>query len=164
MADWGGGFTSPQPLPNPKLSREPQKILGLFRTSLLHFGFESTDKSVIWKSKTEKYDEVCKLANRNPTERNSNVNHSKSAYNLTSSSFGVKDCRKCTLHRSKIFWFKFSLWRVRRRYAKRWGTPQSLHASGFLAWVVSNSLCNTRLLHSPERQITRFGHGYGLVT
>lgn len=46
-----------------------------------------TDKALFEKSKTEKSDEICKLANRNPTERNINVNYSTSAHNLVSSSF-----------------------------------------------------------------------------
>ena len=49
-----------------------------------------TVKALFEKSKTEKSDEICKLANRNPTERNINVNHSTSAHNLVSSSFKVE--------------------------------------------------------------------------
>lgn len=49
-----------------------------------------TDKALFEKSKTEKSDEICKLANRNPTERNINVNYSTSAHNLVSSSFKVE--------------------------------------------------------------------------
>lgn len=47
-------------------------------------------KALFEKSKTEKSDEICKLANRNPTERNINVNYSTSAHNLVSSSFEVE--------------------------------------------------------------------------
>lgn len=50
-----------------------------------------TVKALFEKSKTEKSDEICKLANRNPTERNINVNYSTSAHNLVSSSFEVED-------------------------------------------------------------------------
>lgn len=48
-------------------------------------------KALFEKSKTEKSDEICKLANRNPTERNINVNYSTSAHNLVSSSFEVEN-------------------------------------------------------------------------
>lgn len=49
-----------------------------------------TVKALFEKSKTEKSDEICKLANRNPTERNINVNYSTSAHNLVSSSFEIE--------------------------------------------------------------------------
>ena len=52
-----------------------------------------TVKALFEKSKTEKSDEICKLANRNPTERNINVNYSTSAHNLVSSSFEIEKQR-----------------------------------------------------------------------
>lgn len=57
-----------------------------------------TVKALFEKSKTEKSDEICKLANRNPTERNINVNHSTSAHNLVSSSFMVETDGKKVFH------------------------------------------------------------------
>lgn len=56
-----------------------------------------TVKALFEKSKTEKSDEICKLANRNPTERNINVNYSTSAHNLVSSSFEVEKAIKSVL-------------------------------------------------------------------
>lgn len=60
-----------------------------------------TVKSLFEKSKTEKSDEICKLANRNPTERNINVNYSTSAHNLVSSSFEVETIEKETFQNYK---------------------------------------------------------------
>lgn len=48
-------------------------------------------KSVIWKSKFEKYDEVSKLANRNPLESKIKVNYYISECNLMRKSFEVED-------------------------------------------------------------------------
>ena len=60
----------------------------------------------------------------------------------------------------RVIRFKISRWRILRQYAKHGGTAQSFSVTGFVAWVVSNSLYqNVLFCHSYP-----FCYLYGMVT